>query len=91
MYVPVLLCYLLGLYHLLSVVGKHIGKLTCFGMSKSVRSPPAWLKAAPPPAWLKANPPSSPLLPASELVSLPCPCLPRVEVFGGGVFTGGEM
>ena len=32
-------------------------------------------------------PPSSPLSPVSELVSLPRPCLPRMEVFGGGVFT----
>ena len=32
-------------------------------------------------------PPSSPSSPASELVSLPRPCLPRMEVFGGGVFT----
>ena len=55
------------------------GKLTCSGMSKSVRSPHAWLQAAPPP--------SSPLSPVSELVSLPRPCLPRMGVFGGGVFT----
>ena len=37
-----------GLYNLLSVVRKHMEKLTCFRMSKSVRSPHAWLKAAPP-------------------------------------------
>ena len=70
------------LYNLLSVVRKHIGKITCFGMPKSVRSPHAWLEAAPP---------SSPLSPVSELVSLPRPCLPRMDVFGGGVFTGGRM
>ena len=71
-----------GLYNLLPVVHKHMGKVTCFGMSKSVRSSHGWLEAAPPP---------SPLSPVSELVSLPCPCLPRIEVLGGGVFTGGRM
>ena len=71
-----------GLYNLLSIVLKHTVKLTCFGISKSVRSPNAWLKAAPP---------SSPLSPVSELVSFPRPYLPRMEVFGGGVFTGGRM
>ena len=33
-------------------------------------------------------PPPCPLpSPVSELVLLPRPCLPRMEVFGGGVFT----
>ena len=79
------------LYSLLSVVRKHMEKPTCFRISKSVRSPPAWLKVSPPPAWLEAAPPSSLLLSASELVSLPRPCLPRMEVFGGGIFIGGGM
>ena len=63
-------------------------KLTCFGISKSVRSPPVWLKVSPPSAWLGAAPPSSPSLPASEPVSLPRPCLPRMEMFGGGGIIG---
>ena len=63
-------------------------KLACFGISKSVRSPPVWLKVSPPFAWLEAAPPSSPLLPASELVSLSRQCLPRVEMIGGGIIIG---
>ena len=35
----------------------------------------------------ESRPPSSPLSPVSELVLLPRPCLPRMEVFDGGVFT----
>ena len=54
-------------------------RLTCLGISKSVRSPNKWLRAAPP---------SPPVLPVSELVSLPRPCLPRMDVFGGGVVAG---
>ena len=76
-------------YHLLCV--SIWEKPICFGILKSVRSPPVCLKVSPPSAWLEAAPPSSPLLPASELVSLPRPCLPRMEMFGGGVFIGEGM
>ena len=72
----------MGCTILLSVVRKHKGNSPALGYEKSIRSPNAWLKAAPP---------SSRLSPVSELVSLPRPCLPRMEVFGGGVFTGERM
>ena len=74
------------IYHLLCV--SIWEKTHLLGISKSVRSPPVWLKVAFPSAWLEAAPPSSPLLPASEPVSLPRPCLPRMEMFGGGVIIG---
>ena len=36
----------------------------------------------------ESRPPPCPLpSPVSEMVFLPRPCLPRMEVFGGGVFT----
>ena len=57
-------------------------QLTCLRMSKSVRSPDAWLRAAPL---------SSPMSSVSELVSLSRPYLPRTNVLGSGVAAGGRV
>ena len=66
---------------LMSSVRKR-NQLTCLGMSKSVRSPDAWLLFIPP---------TSPVSYVSELASLLRPYLPRTDVLGGGVVTGGKV
>ena len=55
--------------------GRKRNNLTCFGTSKSVRSPDPWL-------WISSP---SAVSAVSAFASLPRSCLPRTDVLGGGV------